>query len=109
MSEEATPVGPPDSTQTFVRKKKLDNGGESFFIHRDLSGRFWIAAMLVVGLILSTILILIGQVKLEVNTVMVVYTSFSGGAFSLVGIYMGQNLSKKDGAGNSPTAPTPVK
>jgi len=96
--------GPPDSTQFTMKKKPVNANGESFFLHRDLSGRFWIALALVIGLILSTIMILHGNVKLEVNTIMVVYTSFSGGAFSLVGIYMGQNM-KKDAA-SGPTTPT---
>lgn len=109
MGQEAEnpPFGPPDSTQIMVKKKKTSSG-ESFFLHRDLSGRFWIALALVIGLIVATILILTGLFKLEVNTIMVVYTSFSGGAFSLVGIYMGQNMKKDTPSEKTETTPKPV-
>lgn len=68
---------------------------ESYFIRHNLSGRFWIALLLVFGLVVTTILILHGDVKLEGNAAIAVYTSFSSGALSIIGIYMGQQSKPK--------------
>lgn len=68
---------------------------ESYWLNRSFSGRFWISVILAIGVVVVTILVLSGTIKLESNAALAVYTSFSTGAFSLVGIYMGQNMKPK--------------
>jgi hypothetical protein len=64
---------------------------ESYVFHRHLSGRFWIAMILAIGVVGITALVLSGAVKLESNAAIAVYTAFSAGALSNVSTYMGQN------------------
>ncbi len=68
---------------------------ESFFVSHNLSGRFWIALALTFGFILATVLVLTGQVKLDSNATIAVYTGFAGSATGIIGIYMGQNSKPK--------------
>lgn len=58
---------------------------------KGMSGRFWIAAIMGFGLIITTILVMSGFVKLESNAAIAVYTSFAATAGAAVTTYMGQN------------------
>lgn len=82
-----------DNTQQFTKTSK--NPSESYFLSHNLSGRFWIALVLAVGWIASTVLIFCGTIKLDSNAAIAVYTGFSGGATTIITMYMGQNARPK--------------
>lgn len=87
----------PEDTQIITKTTTSPNGvnNERLFLNENLSGRFWIALVIVNYLGIATILLLTGTVKLDSNAAIAIYTGFSGGALSLLSVYMGQHQKKE--------------
>lgn len=81
-----------DNTSFIEKVSSQEEHGESRFFN--FSGRFYIAAILAVGFVCATLSVLFGQVKLDGNTAIAVYTGFSGGAITIITMYMGQDGKK---------------
>jgi hypothetical protein len=90
-----------DETQ-ITRKPGAEVPHESYIFSHNLSGRFWIAMVMALGFVFATIIVMVGQVKLDSNAAIAVYTGFAGAATGLIGSYMGQNQKQTSAAATTP-------
>jgi hypothetical protein len=99
MADDNTTIFTPPELQGGAVK---EHNGESYLFQRNLSGRFWVAIVAVVGTVIITVMIFAGWTKLESNTAMAIYSAFCAGTLSLASTYMGQNSkpTKVDEGGN---------
>jgi hypothetical protein len=80
-----------DNTTIFTPPELVGDPEHTTSNWQGMSGRFWIALTSMLGLIITTILVMSGFVRLESNIAVAVYTSFAATAGAAVTTYMGQN------------------